>query len=326
MSGVLPKPRSIITPYAARRGRPSGQGYADEKMVPRGSHRWPKKQTALTEQQLMATRNPPRTSAKHATPRSEIHKWHLKMADLRKQYLAESLVSADRADKAKDEYHKRYLAAAEKVKEAARGAGLTEAELLTLPTISGLLAKSQLKRQTADEYEQKRLERQYNDQLQQLKQEEERARVTVQLIDQADDFIVTEEQLVAGVEKAFVNGSSTGRNPVGGWSMTSFKEDSILGVNRNSSSIEELVAAAGQSEDSKLAEIGDAIALELTGVTNGGKPGLGRIAEILRGDNVMERAEKLRTEQVKAGKTQTKKDMGEAEDLAEIRQALKDME
>ena len=31
-------------------------------------------------------------------------------------------------------------------------------------------------------------------------------------------------------------------------------------------------------------------------------------------------------EQVKAGKTQTKKDMGEAEDLAEIRQALKDME
>lgn len=325
MSGVLPKPRSIITPYAARR-YPSGQGYADEKMVPRGSHRWPKKKTALSEEQLRATRNPPRTSAKHATPRSEIHKWHLKMADLRKQYLAESLVTADRADKAKDEYRQRYLAASEKVREAARNAGLTEAELLTLPTISSLLTKSQLKRQTADEYEKKRLERQYNDQLQQLKQEEERARVTVQLIDQADDFIVTEEQLVAGVEKAFVNGSSTGRNPVGGWSMTSFKEDSILGVNRNSAGIEELIAQAGEAEESKLAEIGDAIALELTGVTNGGKPGLGRIAEILRGDNVLERAEKLRAEQTKTGKTQVKKEMGEAEDLAEIRQALKDME
>jgi hypothetical protein len=303
-----------------------GQGYADEKMVPRGSHRFPKKKTVPTEEQLIATRNPPRTSAKHATPRSEIHKWHLKMADLRKQYLADSLVSAERADKAKYHYHKRYLAAAEKVKEDARNAGLTEAELLTLPTISGLLTNSQLKRQTEDEYEQKRLERQYNDQLQQLKDEEERARVTVQLIDQADDFIVTEEQLIAGVEKAFVNGSSSGRNPVGGWSITSFKEDSIMGVGRNSAGLEKLVSLASESEESKLTEIGDAIALELTGVTNNGKPGLGRIAEILRGDNVLERAEKLRLDQTKAGKAQIKKDMGEAEDLAEIRQALKDME
>ena len=108
--------------------------------------------------------------------------------------------------------------------------------------------------------------------------------------------------------------------------MTSFKEDSILGVNRNSAGIDELIAQAGEAEESKLAEIGDAIALELTGVTNGGKPGLGRIAEILRGDNVLERAEKLRAEQAHAGKTQIKKEMGEAEDLAEIRQALKDME
>ncbi|KAG5356688.1 37S ribosomal protein PET123 [Yarrowia sp. C11] len=315
VSGVLPKPRSIIMPYASRRGHPTGQGYADERMVPRGSHRWPKKKTAPSEQELMASRNPPRTSAKHASPRSEVHKWHLKMADLRKQYLADALVSADRADKAKDQYHRRYMAAAEKVKEAARGAGLTEAEMLTLPTISSLLSKSQLKKQTDDEYEQKRLERQYNDQLQQLKHEEERARVTVQLIDQADDFIVTEEQLVAGVEKAFVNGSSSGRNPVGGWSVTSFKEDSIMGVGRNSCGVEELVSKAGVEGEAKLTEIGDAIALELAGITNNGKPGLNRIAEILRGDQVLERAEKMRA-----------KKMENVEDLAEIRQALKDME
>ncbi|KAG5366752.1 37S ribosomal protein [Yarrowia sp. B02] len=316
VSGYLPKARSIVVPYAARRGWPTNQGYVDERMVPRGSHRYPKKKHVPTEEELLATRNPPRTSAKHATPRSEVHKWHLKMADLRKQYLSESLVNADRADKAKDEYHQRYLAAAEKVREAARNAGLTEAELLTMPTISNLLSTAQLKRQTADEYEQKRLERQHNDQLQQLKQEEERARVVVQLIDQADDFIVTEEQLVAGVEKAFVNGSSSGRNPVGGWSITSFKEDSIMGVGRNSAGLEELVGMASEAEESKLTEIGDAIALELTGVTNNGKPGLGRIAEILRGDNVLERAEQLRNG----------KKMGEAEDLAEIRQALKDLE
>lgn len=318
VTGALPKPRAIVVPYAKRAAQANinGQGYTDERMVPKGSHRYPQVKVAPTVEELRASRAPPRTSAKHAAPRSEVHRWHLKMADVRKEFLASSLEHADKSDQAKEAYHQRWLAASNKVKEDARRAGLTDAEMLTLPTISGLLSNSQLVRMTADEYEQQRLERQHNDQLQQLKLEEERARVTVQLIDQADDFIVTEEQLLAGVEKAFVNGSSSGRNPVGGWSVTSFKEDSVMGVARNQTGIEDLVAKAQTADESRLAELGDAIALELTGVTNNGKPGLGRICEILRGDNVMQRAEKLRE----------KKGLEGAEDLAEIRSALKDME
>lgn len=265
------------------------------------------------------------------------------MADLRKKYLSTTLVAADKTDAAKFEHHKRYLKAVEKVKEDARGAGLTEAEVLTLPTITGLVAGPQMRRRNADEVEKQRLQRQHNEQLVQLRLEEERARVTVQLIDQADDFIVTEEQLIAGVEKAFVNGSSSGRNPVGGWSVTSFKEDTILASPRNSIGVEGLMQMFAQDKSVGAKTIGkeeltERIALELTGVTNNGKPGLARISEILKGDNVLGRAAEARSVSQKAEAAAERAALNqeraqfaaqntvasEADDVAEIKRALDD--
>ncbi|QEU58839.1 Pet123 [Kluyveromyces lactis] len=215
-SGILPSTRRILkNPTVNQTGilervkevKPkgiNGVGYAKGIKHPKGSHRNPPPLKFIDVEEVIYNTVKPKSENTAAASEQQLLKQN--QAELRRKYLSESLRNEEQRLLKQEELLKKK----ERVLQEQREAELKElnkerSSNLTIPTLEGIMNQPLMRQRTAEEQEILDLKRKHNKELIEFKAKERKLANLVQLCHAADHFIVTEEQLVASVEKAFAS-------------------------------------------------------------------------------------------------------------------------
>lgn len=218
-SGILPATRSILKNPTIRQQsvidqvkavKPKGAegiGYAPNVVQPRGSHRHsPRVEFLDVEKLISKTIAEPQIVKAAATQQQEAKQ---RRSELRRQYLAdafrkeeERLLKQEILLKKKQE-----LLEQERHKELA-ALNETRSSDLTIPTLENILNEPLMRQRSPEETEVLNLKRKHNREVIQLRAKERKLEDLLKLYYIADEFIVTEKQLLKKIDEAFANESS----------------------------------------------------------------------------------------------------------------------
>lgn len=218
-SGVLPTTRSILKnptikqeallkeAKAPKPKGPNGIGYADGVLHPRGSHRESLPVNAIDVEKLIQNTVAPPQNIKPVNSKQQEQK--LRKAELRRQYLAGAFKKEEeRLLKCEELIKKReQLLEQQKQKEVAL-LDKTKSSDLTVPTLEHILEEPLMRPRTDEEKQLLTMKRQHNRYLIDFKAKERKLEKLVELYHVADEFIVTEKQLLQKVDEAFNNEGS----------------------------------------------------------------------------------------------------------------------
>lgn len=218
-SGVLPTARSILKnptikqetllkqETAIKPKGPNGIGYADGVLHPRGSHREAQPVKFIDVEKLIqnTVASPKNIKATNSKQQEE----KLRRAELRRQYLADAFKKEEERLLKHEELIKKreQLVEQQKQKEVAL-LDRTKSSDLTIPTLEKILEEPLMRQRTDEEKQLLSMKRKYNRDLIEFRAKERKLEKLVDLYHVADEFIVTEKQLLQKVEEAFNNEGS----------------------------------------------------------------------------------------------------------------------
>lgn len=203
-SGTLPVVRSILKKPIKPIVRPANPnvGYAEGVQHPRGTSReQPLPEIKTVEQLIQDTVKEPKEIPNLQTL-TKIQKDKVTKAALRREYYIESL-KAEESKLELNEQREHKRKEAEEIRRSEQVHEVSEATKLTLPTISNLLNGPLMRQRTQEEEDILQAKRKVNRLNNQLTGDSNRAVNLLELYYQAEDFIVTEEDLAKALDKTF---------------------------------------------------------------------------------------------------------------------------
>jgi hypothetical protein len=271
-SGVLPKPRFALQPlktsWELEKEKKLTVGFKDPRMAPKRPRRAMKqRKEPPTAQEIIA--NSAKEPKRVIEPVNEYQKWKLLGSSIRRKYLKDALLT-------EQQHHQDVLERRERQFEEARQHRLniqkmedSVATKLTLPTIESFLTQGPfVQPRTAEQKEELKLKRQYNQKRQQLKVEQKISSDLLEIYQNSSSYIINEEQLESTITRLFAGVRSE---------RDGFDLSTPTGQAKN------LMALLYNHNDDS-ADIKDAqraLTQELLGTTSNGQPGLPEVEEAL---------------------------------------------
>ncbi|SMN18423.1 similar to Saccharomyces cerevisiae YOR158W PET123 Mitochondrial ribosomal protein of the small subunit [Maudiozyma saulgeensis] len=213
-SGVLPVTRNILknptirqTTLINRAKEPlpkgeNGIGYAEGIQHPLKSRRDPKPATFIDIEEVISKSVPAPQSLKSSG--SEIQETKMKRAQLRRQYLANALRKEEEYLLKKEELvAKKKIIEAKEREEEMKKINLTKSSDLTIPSLEHIINQPLMRPRTSEEIELMKLKRNYNREFIEFKAKERKLEKLLELYYEADQYIVTEEQLLKNIDAIF---------------------------------------------------------------------------------------------------------------------------
>ena len=215
-SGILPSTRSILKNPTVnqtsiiekvKQAKPkgiNGVGYAKGIKHPRGSHRNPPPVQFIDVEEVIHNTVKPRQ--KNSEPVSETQKIKLAQAELRRKFLSEALRNEEqRLLKQEQLLKKREQLLQQQRDEELKELSKERSSNLTIPTLEDIMSQPLMRQRTPEEQEILNLKRKHNKEMIEFKAKERKLANLIQLAHAAEEFITTEEQLLATVEKVFAS-------------------------------------------------------------------------------------------------------------------------
>ncbi|CAB4252339.1 similar to Saccharomyces cerevisiae YOR158W PET123 Mitochondrial ribosomal protein of the small subunit [Maudiozyma barnettii] len=213
-SGILPVTRNILKHPTVRQTNlvnkakeplPKGEnglGYAEGIQHPAKSRREPKPATFINIEDVISKSIPAPQSLKSAG--SEIQETKMKKAQLRRKYLADALHKEEEYLLKREELlAKREIIEAKEREEEMKKINLTKSSDLTIPSLEHIINQPLMRHRTPEETELMKLKRIYNREFIEFKAKERKLEKLLELYYEADQYIVTEEQLLKNIDAIF---------------------------------------------------------------------------------------------------------------------------
>lgn len=279
-SGVLPKPRQIVDAFKTaaeiKQAARENVGFVDPDLVPKGvAAHVPLKERVPASVKIS---NSAKDKTDKQKPRAE---WRGLNASIRRKYLTDSLMKQEAEElqimkRRERNLEREKLAQAELLKQATR----SEATTLTLPTIESFLSvKNQLVTpRTKEETELLRAKRTANRKAHELRKLETKANDLLEVYQSAGDYIVTEAQLDAAIQKAFQPNTMQSQFRYNFGRLNSFGDLS-----------RQFDISVGGAKQTGVAEAQTDLTKSLFGITSNNKPGLGEVEDAISGSTVQYR-------------------------------------
>lgn len=214
-SGVLPTARSILKSPTTRQTTlvekakqplPKGEdgiGYAEGIMHPIKSRRDPKPVKFIDVEQVISRSVPEPQTIKGST-NSAIQATKAKHAELRRKYLAEALRNEENYLLKREQLlNKRAEIAAKEREEEMKKIDLKKSSDLTIPSLEHIINQPLVRQRTKEETKLMKLKRNYNREMIAFKAKERKLEKLLELYYEADQYIVTEEQLLKNIDAIF---------------------------------------------------------------------------------------------------------------------------
>lgn len=204
-SGILPKPRDILpklkTSWEKEAEAKAKVGFADPEMVPKGVPMKPVPRKEKFAKERMA--HSAREKKKDSDSGSDTAEWRRMSSAMRRKYFIDAHTTEERMNKKAIELREKKFQEAREARLRTDTHEQSEATRLTLPTIEALLDGPFVQHRTPQEAEELRLKRAANRKLHELKHQEQKAESVLELYQQAENFIVTEQQLTHALNREF---------------------------------------------------------------------------------------------------------------------------
>lgn len=205
-SGILPKPRDILPPLKTSWEKEAEAkvkvGFTDPDMVPKGVPQKPipKRQKFAQERMAHSAKSKKNASKKNT---SETAEWKNLTAEMRRKYFIDAHITQQRVNNRELENRERKFQQAKEARLKTDTSEQTKATKFTLPTIEALLTGPFVKHRTRQEAEELKLKRAANRKIHELRHNEQQAENVLELYQQAESFIVNEQQLSEALKKEF---------------------------------------------------------------------------------------------------------------------------
>ncbi|AEY94770.1 FAAR117Cp [Eremothecium gossypii FDAG1] len=213
-SGILPKPRPILKhptvnmtakvqeALAPKPKGPSGVGYADNIAHPAGSRREPEPVKFIDVEQMIKATVPEPQQARQ--PASEQQAAKNRIAAMRREYLSDAFRAEERRLLRQEELlrQRQQLLEEESQRQLAE-ATRERASDLTIPTLEELVNEPLMRQRTPEEQKLVDMKRKHNREVLALRIQERRMAQLVSLYHAAEEYIVTEPQLLRHIDEVF---------------------------------------------------------------------------------------------------------------------------
>jgi hypothetical protein len=278
-SGVLPKPRDILprikTFWEIEEESKAPSGFADPDMVPKGVDPNPKPKHELSmAERIRYSAKQPKAQDTMTKEVGEVTKWKLMASEMRRRYYIDSL-------QAEDQMNKKKLATREQKFREAREARLkvdnseeSQSTKFTLPTIESFFDGPFVRHRTKEEKAELFMKRAANRKYHEIKHKEKHAEKLLELYQNAENYIITEQALDQEIDKVFTAPESTGSN-------------FDLIVKGSSKSVESLFLN-NRAQHALRAEL----TMRLMGTTSNGLPGLPEVEDALNDTRIIDENQK----------------------------------
>ena len=214
-SGILPVVRNILKNptikqttlvQKAKEPLPKGEngiGYAEGIQHPLKSLRVPKPSKFIDIESVIS-KSIPEPQSLNLKNGSVVQEIKNKKAELRRKYLADSLRNEENYVLQKEILMKRREEILAKEREVEmQKINLEKSSDLTIPTLEHIIKQPLMRARTTEETELMKLKRNYNRKLIEFKAKEKNLEKLLELYYEADQYIVTEEQLLKNIDSIF---------------------------------------------------------------------------------------------------------------------------